>query len=292
MRASAVALFLRVVLSSTRARAAESAETCARAAEEVQVLRAQGKLNDALGELRTCLRTVCPEVIRRDCAEWQIEVEASMPTVILSARSSAGDDVVDAHASVDGVSFMDRLDGIARPLDPGPHRFRFETPGAAPVEVEVLLREGDKRRSLAVTFAPEPTPPTEKPGPSRSALAPLPPTASPTPAEPRSPSALPWVLAGLGAGSFGGFAAFGLTGLADLHALRDGCGRGGACAPSNVASIRTRLWLADGLLGVGLLSTSLAGWLWWRQATRGGHAGTSFNIAVGSGPALLIERRF
>ncbi|MDP9036585.1 MAG: hypothetical protein M3O50_17420 [Myxococcota bacterium] len=292
MRASGVVLLLAFVLLPTRARAADSVEACARAAEAVQLLRGQGKLNNAIGELRTCLRTVCPEVIRRDCAEWQVEVEASMPTVILSAHSVAGDDVVDAHASVDGRPFLDKLDGIARSLDPGLHRLRFEKQGSAPVEVEVVLREGEKRRLIPVTFAPEATREVGKSGPSREALVPRTLAPSPPSTESRPSSVLPWAFGGLGAASLVGFAAIGMTGLSDLHALRDGCGRSGTCAPSTVASIRTRLWLADGLFGAALLSTSLAGWLWLRPPTKGRGDATAVRIAVCTGPGLLLERRF
>ncbi len=289
MRASGTVLLVAVAIWPARARAADSAETCARAAEEAQVLRGRGKLRDAFAELRTCLRTFCPEVIRRDCAAWQVEVEASMPTVILSAHSAAGDDLVDAHASVDGLPFLDRLDGMARPLDPGPHRVLFETAGAVPVDVEVVLREGEKRRPILVTFAPGGSRDGETARPSGGAVA-LP--ISHGSAESRPSSALPWAFMGLGVASLAGFAAAGLTGLGNLHALRDGCGRTGTCAPSDVTSVRTRLWLADGFLGVGILSTSLAGWLWWRPRTAGRVAGASFRIAVSSGPGLLMERPF
>jgi hypothetical protein len=246
-------------LAPTPARAAKNdAEVCARAAERAQSLRTAGKLLASMAELRVCVQTTCPPFVRHDCAQWQADVEASVPTVVVGAQAADGRDLVAVRVTVDGAPFADRVDGLARPLDPGEHRFRFETEGAPPVEQIVVLREGEKRRSVDAVLAPPP----------REALPPPPPP--PPASEGSSRGPWPWVFGGIGLVGAGVGTALVVSGLSDYHALADGCGHTGSCSPSDVSSVRTRLWIADTLLVVGGLSLGVATWLAFRPLPGGG----------------------
>ena len=236
-----------VLFAPASARAAGTeAEACAQSAERAQALRTRGKLLESMVELRSCVRTSCPAFVRRDCAQWQTDVEASLPTVVVVAYGADGRDLVSVRVTVDGAPFAERLDGLATPLDPGEHRFRFETAGSVAVEQMVVVREGEKRRAVDVTF---PTPPG-RPPPRRS-----------QPVEPATRGTWPWVFAGLGLAATGAGAVLAVSGLSDYHALAGGCGRTGACTLSEVNPLRTRLWTADALLVGGGVSLGVAGWL-------------------------------
>jgi hypothetical protein len=212
-----------------------------------------------MDRLRVCVSPRCPTFVRRDCAQWEGEVEASVPTVVVAARGSDGRDRVDVRVTVDGQPFASGVDGIARPLDPGEHRFRFEAPSAPPVERLVVLHEGEKRRMVEAVLGPPPRPPQ---APSSAATAASharhPSDADAAPAG-RGP--WPWIFGGLGVVAGGVGAALGLSALGDYHALQRTCGANGSCAPSQVSALRARLWVADVAMVGGAVSLGVAGWL-------------------------------
>jgi hypothetical protein len=64
---------------------AEEKRVCAVASEEAQLRRIHGKLRGARDQLLICARDVCPTLVKHDCDHWLAEVDASMPTVVISA---------------------------------------------------------------------------------------------------------------------------------------------------------------------------------------------------------------
>jgi hypothetical protein len=192
------------------------------------------------------------------------DVQASLPTIVVRARGPGGEDATDVRVLVDGAPFLDRLDGRAKPVDPGPHTLRFEMSGATPIEQSVVLREGEKMRIVDAAFA------------ARS------PISSPRTHEEATgePSSFPWpaaIVAGAGLVAIGAFAYLGLTGLSDYHALQSGCGTNGSCTKSDVDPVRTKLWVADGLGVAGVVALGVAGWLWFssKSAVHAGVAPTA-----------------
>src|SRR5262249_11993395 len=138
---------------------------------EGQELRQKGRLRAARDVLRTCARDACPPAVRVDCAKWGSEVEAALPTVTLHAQDARGQDIAGLRVLVDGEPVASYEDGRPFELDPGPHSIRVEAEGRA-VDVQVVAREGDKARPLAVTLA-DPTPaPAPAPPPSATPSAP------------------------------------------------------------------------------------------------------------------------
>jgi len=236
-------------LIASPAQADSDAVACARASESAQSLRTAGKLVEALDRVPACLHLRCPDFVRRDCEALRTDVQAALPTIVVRARAPGGEDATDVRVFVDGAPFLDRLDGRAKPVDPGPHTLRFEMPGADPIEKSVVLREGEKMRIVDAAFAT----------PSRTA------SSGTHEAAAGEGSSFPWpaaIVAGAGVVAIGAFAYLGLTGLSDYHGLQSSCGTTGSCKPSDVDPVRTKLWVADGLGVAGVAALGVAAWLW------------------------------
>lgn len=242
-------LVLCMLMLSAPAQAADKGE-CRDAYVEGQRLRQQGKLTLARDELVVCAQDACPKVVRADCATWLAEVEASIPSVVVSAIGLDGTDSIDVRVLADGELLRERLDGRQIPLDPGPRLLRFELEGAPAIERRVVLREGDKSRSIEVSFErPAPPPPKrqEKQRPPRK----------------HEERIVPWPLVGVAGGlALAGVAVFvglGVTAKNEYQELDERCGPNaaspsarGTCSPDEVDDVHMKLVLADVSLGVAL----------------------------------------
>jgi hypothetical protein len=156
-------------------------EQCAAAYSETQSLRDKGKLIQAREQARACSAAACAAFIVKDCAQWLAEIEAALPTVVFAAQGPSGADTTSVRVSIDGKVAAEALDGQAVALDPGPHKLRFETAGAEPIDLEVVARQGGKLRRVGVSFQ------------TRAALA-------ADPAAPAAPASSPgpWIVGGIG----------------------------------------------------------------------------------------------
>lgn len=231
---------------------------CVRSYEHAQKLRLQGDLLASRAELRACSRDVCPALVHADCVTWLREVEAAIPSVIVSVRSPAGADRIDARVFIDGALAQERLTGAAIEVRPGQRRFRVEVPGASPVERTVLINTGEKNRLLSIVVGDAPWAPASAPGPS------LAPSANDA-AGPRAPGEpglplVPIALGALGLAAAGAGLALDLGGSAKLDELRSTCAPG--CAQADVDATRTQLLVGDVLLGAGVVSVGAAVLLW------------------------------
>jgi hypothetical protein len=150
---------------------------CIAATEQALTLRQQGKLHDALKQLAVCAEASCSTEVKAECTQRIDAIDAAMPTLVLGARDGAGNDLYDVGVSMDGAPLANHLDGRPIAIDPGEHTFTFEltpgvtSPGAAPVEKKLVLREGEKDRHESVVIGAPPPPPAAAP----LAVAPLPP---------------------------------------------------------------------------------------------------------------------
>jgi len=243
-------LVLFLMMLSAPAQAADvSKEQCRAAYVEGQQLRQQGKLTLARDELVICAQDACPKVVRTDCATWLAEVEASIPSVVISAKGIDGADSIDVRVLADGELVRERLDGRQIPLDPGPRVLRFELDGAPAIERRVVLREGDKGRLLDVSFE-RPAPPPVRPKQEK-------------PRPVREERIVPWPLVGVAGGlALAGVAVFvglGVSAKNDYQELDERCGphatvaaARGSCAPEDVDDVHMKFVLADVSLGVSL----------------------------------------
>jgi hypothetical protein len=180
--ASASAL---LTASNTRAGDPTTAD-CLSANEHSIQLRADHKLRDARAQLLICAASSCPGDVRNACTRRVMDVNTAIPTIVFEAKDAAGNDLTVVKVSMDGHPLLQKLEGIAISLDPGEHKFSFETPGQPSVEKTIVLQEAEKGRHVTVTFGaqPSPTPPPE----ATAAPAPSAPTTPPPTASPSSPS--------------------------------------------------------------------------------------------------------
>jgi hypothetical protein len=245
-RAVAVVAFAAALACFPTPARADEKQACIAASEDAQQLRIDGKLIAARARLRDCARPECPAIVAQDCAQWMADVVAALPTVVLGARDDQGHDVLDVKASMDGAPVTGRLDGRPMPVDPGVHRFRFESTTAAGVraDAEVLVRAGEKNREITVTLG-----------------------GGSGPAAPRAPSdareggraavpALAWVFGGVAVAALGTALAFDVAQAVDYDHLSATCA--GHCSPSQVDHVAAERWIAGVTAGVGALSLGAA----------------------------------
>ena len=140
-------------------------QQCVDADTQAQSLRTEGKLSATREQLQICANAVCPSVVRDDCAQRIDEINRVQPTVVFSAKSGAGRDLVDVKVTMDGQPLTNKLDGRPLAVDPGDHAFVFEVPGETPVTQHFVLAESEKNRREAITIGKAPAVPlTDRPG--------------------------------------------------------------------------------------------------------------------------------
>jgi hypothetical protein len=132
---------------------ADDKAACVSSSEKAQQLRNAGKLNEAREQLVICGRAECPKLIQADCTQWMREVLDIVPTVVPAAKDRRGRDIVDVKVSIDGKIVTEALDGKAITVDPGVHTFKWEARGAAPVEEQMVVRQGERNRLVTATIA-------------------------------------------------------------------------------------------------------------------------------------------
>lgn len=204
---------------------------CANAYEQAQRTRNEGLLRASRDHLLVCAHDACPAVLRTECVKWLGEIEQALPTVVVIA-DAGGAEVFDVSVAIDGTKVLDRLDGKALAVDPGVHTFRFAREGSDAIEQKLLIREGEKRRPLRVSFAVAQKPvlaPDER-GVGASARVP----------------AATWILGGIGVASLGAAVPLYLA-AADAKSELDAdpCAARGTCDPDHVATVKRRYVYGD-----------------------------------------------
>jgi hypothetical protein len=218
-----------------------SNRSCIEAYERVQTLRDQGALGDARAAAIACSADSCPKVLAKECATWLDQIAQSQPTVVLGATAPDGKDLTNVRVTVDGKSLATELGARALPIDPGAHKLRFESDEHGAIELDVVVREGEKNRRIVAAFMPKPeaTPPRDPTAPSRS------------------DEGLPlgfWIVGGLGVAGVGVGATFEVLGLlqaGELDACKPSCDR------SEVDAMSMKLLVGDIAVGAG--ATALVG---------------------------------
>jgi hypothetical protein len=124
-------------------------------------LRSEGEhqLRAERAQLLTCAAATCPTDIRKECIRRVEEVNAAIPTITFEARDAEGNDISAVTVTMDGEALVERLDGVAIAIDPGDHAFTFQAEGHATARKRFVIREGEKDRREAITFAPTSPPP-------------------------------------------------------------------------------------------------------------------------------------
>jgi hypothetical protein len=242
------AAFLAISSAGT-ARADDAAEiksSCIKSYEEAQELRQQTRFVEARSTLKLCARQECPVIVRTDCAKWLEEIEGALPSVVIRATID-GVDTLDVKVIVDGKESKVRLDGKAMTLDPGPHKFRFETKGFPPIETSLTIREGERYRALPADF--------KSPNAGGGTAVHVP-TKRPIPVT-------VWIFGGVAVAGAAGFTALGLAGNSRKDSLKTECAP--FCKESDASGVETRWLAADISLGVAAVSLGLAGYFFFTR---------------------------
>ncbi len=235
---------------------------CASAYEAAQEERIKKQLVAARAHLVTCGVTTCPAGMQRECIGWLGEVDAALPTVVVRAFV-AGRETTDVRVLVDGQEVAARLDGSAVTLDPGPHLFRFEHAGDAPIEEQHVIAEGAKLAPIEARFAPPK-------------------------AAPRKIGLPVWIAIGTSAAGFASFAAFGTAGVVEYEHFHGTCSPN--CSKGDSSVVKTRFAVADVSLGVGVVAAGVAAALYFTgKGTAPADAKTSaihFDVGAARGGAF------
>jgi hypothetical protein len=276
------------------ARAEDSKKAqCASAYEKSQELRASGSLKAAKDMLVVCAQDFCPAFVQTDCAQWLTEVQRELPTFVVVAKDQAGEDTTQVSVTVDEQEIAKELDGKAVAIDPGPHKFHFELEGATPIEQQIVIRQGQKDRVIAVSFAP-----AAAVAPGESPYASTPPTPVDNGAKRSGSNPLrlySYIAGGVGAAGLLGFAIVGGIGSGEESDLRDKhCAPN--CSRADTDAIKTKYIVADVLLGVGIagLGAGVAMFFLSQPKKEAPEtAGVHFDVKGGPGAALAtVDGRF
>jgi hypothetical protein len=218
---------------------------CVSALDNAQSLRSSRKLKEARASFVACSSDSCPGVVREDCAKSLLELDQTIPSVVLSATVD-GQDAIDAKVLVDGAAVDGALEGKALIVDPGAHVARFERVGSAPVEVKFIAREGEKNRSIVASFV-------------------LPRSMMKTPALVKDESSrglpvLPMILGGAGLAAIGGGVFMRMTAASDAEAMQGRCAPN--CDSSERDALSERLVISNVALGVGAVALTASAITW------------------------------
>jgi hypothetical protein len=171
---------LTVALAATTGLATDPTMADCLAASETSIkLQKDHHLREAREQLLICAALSCPAEMRAECERRVANVNADTPTVVFEVKDGAGNDLSNVTVRVDGKPSSDPLEGTALSLDPGPHQFHFGAAGQLPVDVTLVLREGEKGRRERVVIGTPPVVPVAAP----------PVTGSPSPEKQEAPQA-------------------------------------------------------------------------------------------------------
>ncbi len=206
--------------------------TCEESYVEAQRAQRDGRLLEARTDLVRCAQRECPKTAQTDCAQWLIQVEARLPSIVVRVKDVEGLDVADAKLYLDDLQVEN--DGRILELDPGAHELFVEAPGYRNQRLPLTIAEGEKQRSVELLLVRVVLPA---------------PTVETTVAS--APPFWIYIAGGVGVLALSSFAYFGITSTRDFQKLQDECGPN--CAEPEVASVHRKQIVADVSLGVGIL---------------------------------------
>ncbi len=243
-----VPVFVLVTLAGNASAAGDEKKACALAAEQAQRLRNDGKLSEALDQLRICTRDVCPAFVKSDCGPWRAEVENALPSVLVKAKDDGGEATSDVKVTIDGIVRAEKLDGEPLDIDPGAHLFHFDREGADPIEQKLVVKEGEKSRVIDLSFHLRPA--------NAAVPAPAAAVAPPPPERHRSLPIAGFVASGVAVAGLTVGTIFYFSAKSDIDGLKETCAP--TCASSQVDPIGPKIVVSDVALGVGVVAAAAA----------------------------------
>ena len=147
-RALLVGLGALGILVAPRPAAAEQEEAkvqCKASFESAQVLKQNQRFEAARKQLAIC-RETCPAPLVRECASWDAELEALLPTIRVTVVDEEGRAIAGARVSVDGRPTTGTLVAV----DPGPRVIRVEAAGRVTAERRIDVGVGERERAVSI----------------------------------------------------------------------------------------------------------------------------------------------
>lgn len=263
MKLASLAPFAVVMFANVAAWAEPPSNECFAAPVEGQKLRRRGALLAAREQFRICAGNKCPVEVVRACARWASEVDASIPTVVLTARDGRAADVAGVTVAIDGAPPV-ALGSRAVELDPGSHHFVFVRRGSDDVTRDGVLAEGEKNRAIGVTYE----------APAAVAAPSTVQTSYPDSIKSRPIPATAWVFGGLGVVGIAGWATFGALYLSERTS--SSCDTG--CDESQKSGVERKGTISEIALGVGVVSLGLATVFYLTRPTRSAPKVSAFDV--------------
>ena len=90
-RSSATILVLAIALTSPARAESGGKDACVEAHLSAQRSRKNGQVIEAREALRVCARPECPQMLVADCGSWLAEVDRAIPSIVVRARTTAGE---------------------------------------------------------------------------------------------------------------------------------------------------------------------------------------------------------
>lgn len=253
---------------------------CTDAYETAQRLQNSGNMVAARAAYLRCGAETCPLRLQQECLSTAADIEKAVPTVVFDVVNSKGNQVIQVIVYDGDTQVARAIDGRAIMLDPGPHKFRFETEDGQTAESEVVLLEGQQRRMIRIqlsTGSSSQAPTREQP---------------PTTADTSSPfGAWPWVVVGSGvavAGVGTGLLINGLSDISDAEAL---CGGDRSCEGNTAAAYLGNQGNLQRNVGIGMIAGGagvLAAGLIWELAFNRGQPTPATSTTARTTMSLLL----
>ena len=261
---SAAALLGCIALFAGPARADDPGAKCSSSFESAQREHARGAFIEASAAARACSQIECNALIVPECIKLLDQIRAETPSMVFSAHGSHGEELTAVRVLIDGKPAAQQLDGMPIEVNPGAHKFRFETEGQDPVEIQHTARVGDKNRLIDAQIGKLlPTEPSAAASQS-SAMGPIPAKRD------TSVPAASYVLAGVGVVGLGVAGYLRLKATSDYNHLNNTCSP--MCNPNDVSPVRTKYQLSYVGLGVGLAAFAGAAIVYVVHRSAGGSA--------------------
>ncbi len=244
------------VLFSPQASVAQQLTTdaCLQAHESAQELRVVANLLEAKQRLLKCSSSQCPAIIRKDCGAWYSELQAELPSLVVSVKNSSLD-IVKARLYIDEEIATEKLDGLEIELNPGSHLLFVEVEGARSSIQKILLSKGQKSRLVTFQLA---APSTEKSSPAAPAAKQVP-QENPSKEVEVLTRPIPVSTYVLGGGALLGAAlgtGFAIAGNSAYRKGEETCSP--YCSSQEKSQVDTYLLLADISFGLAILSAGAA----------------------------------
>lgn len=257
-----------VGMVTAREARADALSQCIAAHEKGQSDFRAAQLIAAKESLIRCIER-CPSEIALDCSGLLPQVEANTPSVVAAATDERGADVKSAKVVIDERIVLDRLSGLAVPLDPGEHRLRIEWPNGERAEQSIMLSEGEKNRRVVFSLIAKPAAGTLAADETRA----------PGAAHGDGRKTAAYVI---GAASVGFLATFVVAALSGKQKENDLDRCKPYCSRSQADAMHTRYLIADVALGLTLATGGVASYLYF----------TSGSSASDNGASLRAPDRF